>query len=45
MAATLDADAQVQVGEALAAQQQHGLDGLELQRLGLNQLNGGTCKP
>jgi len=43
VAATLDADSEVEVGEARAPQEQHGLDGLELQRLRLDQLDGGAC--
>ena len=45
MAATLDANPEVEVGEALASEEKNGLDGLDLQGLGLDQLNGGTCAP
>jgi hypothetical protein len=38
VAAALDADAHVHVGEARAAEQQHRLENLEAQNLGLNQL-------
>lgn len=45
MAATLDADPEVEVGEALAAEKEDGLESLDLQSLGLDQLNRGTCDP
>ena len=43
VAAALDADAHVHVGEAGAAEQQHRLKHLEAQDLGLNQLQRDAC--
>ncbi len=43
VAAALDADAHVHVGEAGAAQQQHGLKHLEAQNLRLHQLQRDAC--
>lgn len=40
VATTAHADADVQVGEALAAEEQHGLEGLEAEGLRLQQLDG-----
>lgn len=43
LATTLDADPDVQVLQAVAAQQQHRLKRLEAQNVGLHQLQGGAC--
>jgi hypothetical protein len=41
---TLDADADVDVGELVRANAEDGLVDLELQDIGLNELNGGTVE-
>jgi hypothetical protein len=41
---TLDADADVDVGELVRADAEDGLVDLELQDIGLNELNGGSVK-
>ena len=43
MTATLHADAKVEVREALATEEDDGLHSLELESLGLDELNGGAC--
>ena len=44
MSTTLDADADVDVGELVRADAEDGLVDLELQDIGLNELNGGSVK-
>ena len=41
---SLDGDADVEVGESLSAQKEHGLHGLHLEALGLENVNGLTVQ-
>ena len=41
---SLDGDADVEVGESLSAQKEHGLHGLHLEALGLENVNGLTIQ-